>query len=209
MQPIGAGRTLSGVEAEAVSDEILWGRALAGDGEAFGVLFDRHRDRLFRHVVRLAETRQDAEDIVATAFLELWRRRRDVRLVDGSMLPWLLVTGTNVGLNVGRGVRRYRSLIARLPRAEPGPDPADVLADGGALGVDGRLQSALADLGDADRQLLALVVVDGYSLTDAAEQLGLSVSAVKSRLHRARNRMRAKTGEHMVDEHLRQFGGSR
>ncbi len=209
VQPIGAGRTLSGVEAEAVSDEILWGRALAADGEAFGVLFDRHRDRLFRHVMRLAEKRQDAEDIVATAFLELWRRRRDVRLVDGSMLPWLLVTGTNVGLNVERGIRRYRSLIARLPRAEPAPDPGDVLADAGALGVDGRLQSALGDLGDADRQLLALVVVDGYSLTDAAEQLGLSVSAVKSRLHRARNRMRAQTGGHMVDKNLRQFGGSR
>ncbi len=208
MQPIGAGRTLPGVETNPASDETLWGLALTGDGEAFGTLFDRHHGRVFRHVVRLAETPQDAEDIVATAFLELWRRRREVRLVNGSMVPWLLVTATNVSLNVGRGIRRYRSLIARLPRAETAPDPADVLADAGGLGVEERLRRALADLADADRELLTLVVVDGYSLGEAAEQLGLSVSAAKSRLHRARVRVRSQAHQRGLDEHVRQFGGS-
>ncbi len=73
-------------------DSTLWGRSLTGDGEAFDVLFDRHRDRVFRHACRLADTRQDAEDAVASAFLELWRCRAKVQLVDGSVLPWLLVT---------------------------------------------------------------------------------------------------------------------
>lgn len=209
MQPFGALRTLRGVEAETGGDGTLWSLALAGDGEAFGILFDRHRDRVFRHVVRLADTRQDAEDIVASAFLELWRRRRDVRLVDGSALPWLLVTGTNAGLNAARGIRRYRSLVTRLPRADLAFDPADVLADAGALGVDERLQEALADLGEGDHRLLSLVVLDGYSLTDAAEQLGLSVSAAKSRLHRTRAQLRARADDHLLADPLRQSGGSR
>jgi DNA-directed RNA polymerase specialized sigma24 family protein len=73
----------SGVVPPVESVEALWRRSLEGDGEAFGALFDRHRDRVFGHACRLADTRQDAEDVVASAFLELWRRRAEVRLVDG------------------------------------------------------------------------------------------------------------------------------
>jgi RNA polymerase sigma-70 factor (ECF subfamily) len=43
------------------------------------LLFDRHRDRVFRHAYRLAGQRHDAEDIMSTAFLELWRGRLKVR----------------------------------------------------------------------------------------------------------------------------------
>ncbi|WP_396133584.1 RNA polymerase sigma factor [Arthrobacter sp. 1088] len=46
--------------------------------------------------------RHDAEDATAAAFLELWRRREGVRLVDGSILPWLLVTTTNTARNLQR-----------------------------------------------------------------------------------------------------------
>ena len=53
------------------NDGALWRRSLAGDGEAFGALFDRRRDRVFAHACRVVLTRQDAEDVVASAFLEL------------------------------------------------------------------------------------------------------------------------------------------
>ena len=77
-------RTLIGVEPAAISDRVrsstqseegLWRRSLEGDGAAFGRLFDLHRDRVFRHACRLAESRQDAEDLVASTFLEFWRCR--------------------------------------------------------------------------------------------------------------------------------------
>lgn len=209
LQPIGVVRTLRGMERETGRDEVLWRVAVEGDGEAFGILFDRHRDRLFRHVVRLAESRQDAEDVVATSFLELWRRRRDVRLVNGSVLPWLLVTGTNVSRNLTRGTRRYRRLLARLPRQDGASDPAGVLAEAGRLGLDERLQVALRGLSDVDRQLLTLVVVEGYSLHEAAWQLDLTVSATKSRLHRARARIRATVDHRESRDELSRLGGPR
>jgi hypothetical protein len=62
------------------SDEVLWERSVAGDGEAFGGLFDRHRDRLFHHACHLSGTWSTAEDVGAATFLELWRRHADVRL---------------------------------------------------------------------------------------------------------------------------------
>lgn len=54
-------------------DADLWARSLRGDGRAFAGLFDRHRDRVFRSVLRLVVTTHEAEDVVATTFLELWR----------------------------------------------------------------------------------------------------------------------------------------
>lgn len=176
------------------SDEALWESSVAGNGEAFGVLFDRHRDRVFRHALHLVERRVDAEDVTAVAFLELWRRRRDVRLVHGSVLPWLQVTTTNTALNVRRGLRRHRAFLARLPGGETAPDPA-ILTEEGPLGVSPGLRGALGALPEVDRQLFALVVLADYPLADASQLLELSAAAGKARLHRTRTRLRAALGE--------------
>jgi len=90
-----------------ITDEaVLWSRARSGDGRAFAAVFDAHRDRTFRHVLRLVASAHDAEDVVAGTFFELWRRRDTVPVVDGSVLPWLLVTAGNLARNAGRGLRR-------------------------------------------------------------------------------------------------------
>ena len=82
--------TLLGVSVDRGVEAGLWARSLDGDAEAFGVLFDQHRDRVFGQASRLVGGRHEAEDIAASAFLELWRRRNDVRLVGGSVLPCLV-----------------------------------------------------------------------------------------------------------------------
>lgn len=168
----------------------LWSRSLKGRGDAFGALFDRHRDRVFRHAYRLSGNRHDAEDILATAFLELWRRREKVRLVDGSVLPWLLVTTTNVARNVGRASLRYRRFLKSLPRSE------DVPAAGGVAShlqdaVDKNVALALGTLGATDLQLVSLVVFEEYTIAAAAAVLNMSSGAAKTRMHRARQRMKA------------------
>ena len=119
------------------------------------------------------------------AFLELWRRRGDARVVDGSLLPWLLVVTTNTVRNVGRARRRHRAVLARLPEPEVSRDPADVV--GGRSDAATRL-AALARLTPTDQHLITLVAFDDVSLGDAAIALGL---AAKTRLSRARARMEA------------------
>jgi hypothetical protein len=74
LKPFGGSRTIQGMGNVEADDGGLWERSLKGEGEAFGLLFDRHRDRVFRHAYRLSGQRHDAEDIMSTAFLELWRR---------------------------------------------------------------------------------------------------------------------------------------
>jgi RNA polymerase sigma-70 factor (ECF subfamily) len=172
------------VEDQAGTDAAEWARAVRGDGEAFGRIFDRHRDRVHRHGLRLAPTAADVDDLVALTFLEAWRKRSGVRVVDGSVLPWLLVTATNVARNQQRAARRHRALLARLPAAEHTADPAQ-RAD--YAGVAARFD----ELSLADRQVLTLCVIEGYSEREAAEALGVAVGTVKSRLSRARGRLAA------------------
>jgi RNA polymerase sigma factor (sigma-70 family) len=178
------------------SDEALWRRSLDGDGEAFGLLFDRHRERVFRHACRMAQTRHDAEDVVASAFLELWRRRADVRLVEQSMLPWLLVTATNFARNTARATRRYRQFLERLPRTRDEPDAAEVALDTHALGADAKLRAGLQALNKTDAHLFVLVALEDYPVSAAAEQLQLSVPAARARLHRVRTSLREQLDDH-------------
>jgi RNA polymerase sigma-70 factor (ECF subfamily) len=180
------------VRAADVDETALWRRSAGGDAEAFASVFDLHHDRVFHQALRLVETWEEAEDVAAAAFLELWRRRRDVRIVGGSVLPWLLVTTANLARNSARARRRYRDFLARLPREreQRSPDAAEAALDGVAAAIDPRLRAALRALPGKDLHLLLLIAFADQTLADAAAVLNISPSAAKNRLHRARARLR-------------------
>ncbi|WP_432981949.1 RNA polymerase sigma factor [Dactylosporangium sp. CA-233914] len=171
-------------------EALLWRRACGGDAQAFAAVFDLHRDRVYGQAVRLLDTRSDAEDVTASTFLELWRRRAVVRLVNGSVLPWLLVTTANLARNAARARRRYRDFLARLPHEPAASDAADVALAGRDVGVDPRLRQALRSLPERDMALLLLVAYEDCAVADAAALLGMTPAAAKTRLHRTRHRIR-------------------
>jgi RNA polymerase sigma factor (sigma-70 family) len=174
------------------TDEQLWAAVVRGDGVAFAAVFDRHGDRVWRHVWRIMQHRQDVEDVVSSTFAEAWRRRASVRVVDASILPWLLVTATNCARNATRGRRRLERLLAHIPRADDAPDAADVVGDRQeADHAKAAVADALRALTPADASLIALVMLEEVPLADAARALGIGYGAAKTRIHRARVRMRA------------------
>ena len=175
-------------------DEGLWHQSLLGGGDAFGALYDRHRDRVFRHAYRLCGNHHDAEDIMAAAFLELWRRRNHVRVVEGSILPWLLVTTTNVARNRARAAARYQRLLNSLPRNQEDGDPTADPYRRYQNQLDQDLAQALATLNVEDLHLMSLIVFEEQTVAAAAAVLKLTPAAAKSRLHRARQRLRAALG---------------
>lgn len=178
------------------SDADLWRRAGAGDGDAFGQVFDRHRDRVFRYALRLTRHRHDAEDVTALVFLEAWRRRSAVRIVDGSVLPWLLVTTGHVSQNAARSRRRHARVLAALPvRPDVADHADDVAARLDAVDRDHAVRGAMAALRPADRDVLLLCVVEEFPLAAAAAALDIPVGTVKSRLSRARQRLARSTGD--------------
>lgn len=172
-------------------EEGLWRRSIQGQSDAFGVLYDLHRDRVFRHAYRLCGNHHDAEDVMAASFLELWRRRKQVRVVEGSILPWLLVTTTNLARNRARAALRYRRLLNSLPRSQETGDPAADPYRRYQNQLDQDLAAALSKLTAEDLHLMTLVVFEDHTIAAAAAVLNLTPAAAKSRMHRARQRLRA------------------
>lgn len=173
----------------------MWQRMLAGEARAFGVIWDRHHDRVFGHLLVTGVDRSDADELTGTAFLEAWRRRSSVRFVDGSLLPWLLVTAGNVAKNAHRARRRYRAVIDRLPPPGLAPDPAETVA----ARHDPRVRLArevLQAARPADRELVALTAIEGFTVAEAAQALGLSESAARMRLARLRERLGIGSSSH-------------
>lgn len=170
------------------SEAQLWQRSLRGDRAAFGHIFDVHHGRLFLAAMRVAPTKSDAEDLVATTFLELWRAGDRVRVVNDSLLPWMLVTLNNLGRNAARARSRHRRFIETMPP----PSLDDVALDEvEELHSQRQAMALLRALPRKDAAILALTALEGYSTGDAAAALGISAESARARLSRARQRAQA------------------
>jgi RNA polymerase sigma-70 factor (ECF subfamily) len=198
-------RTIQSVDdSELPTDAALIAAANRGDGQSFGRLYDRHRDRVFRHVLRLSDSLADAEDLVALVFAEAWRKRDTIRVVNDTILPWLLVTANNLARNSARARRRYQSFLAKIPHPPHEPDHADAVIDRLAKRVQhAAMRSAFERLSIRDREILALCVLEELSTADAALALGIPPGTVKSRLSRAKTRLAASVVDNVSLDILR------
>ncbi|MEU1686432.1 RNA polymerase sigma factor [Micromonospora sp. NPDC005707] len=168
-------------------------RIRSGDPDVFRELFDDHARSVYNHGFRLTGAWSVAEDVVSLTFLEAWRLRErvDVDGEAGSLRPWLLGIATNVARNVRRAARRHAGALARLPPPEVVPDFAEEVV--GRLRDRERLvqvRTALAALRQPEREVLALCVWSGLDYAEAAAALGVPVGTVRSRLSRARGKLR-------------------
>lgn len=175
-------------------DGELWRRASLGEPECFGVLFDRHGEAVRAFCARRTGSIDAAEDLVSIVFLEAWRRRGEVDLIDGNALPWLYGIARRTMQHRRRTALRHRRALGRLAPAPATPDHADEVA--GRLDDErhlARLQAALDRLKPPDRDVLVLCVWQGLTYAEAAVALGVPVGTVRSRLSRARSRLDAET----------------
>lgn len=173
------------------SDRELWARSCHGDRSAFDALFERHVEALWNQGRRLTASWDLAEDVVSATFLTAWRRRNEVVLVRDSALPWLLTAASNHAHDERRRSSRLQRVVRRLPPPQDVADHADAVAerlDGTAL-----LQEVLAAvrrLPRAERQAVELCLLGGLGTADAAAVLGVAEPSVRSRISRARSRLR-------------------
>ena len=166
-------------------------RIRAGDPAAFGQAFDDHAGAVYRHAVRTDGNTSGAEDVVSLTFLEAWRIRGTLRPEGDGLRPWLLGIATNVLRNKRRSARRHRAAMLRMPARGSIPDFADEVvarmhdADQLAAAV-----AALRRLRRTEREVFLLCVWSQLDYAAAAEALGIPVGTVRSRLSRARARLR-------------------
>jgi RNA polymerase sigma-70 factor (ECF subfamily) len=172
------------------SDEELLRRHLAGDPDAFGELFQRHRDRLWAVAVRTLGDPEEAADALQDAMIAAFRRAGSFR-GESAVTTWLHRIVVNAALD------RMRRRSAR-PTASGQDEPTlDALATGGRPLSDPSgtsdtsmdVRDALSTLVPDQRAALVLVDMLGYSIADAAGVLGVSEGTVKSRAARGRAKL--------------------
>lgn len=176
---------------DEASDRDLWRRAVGGEPKAFGVLFDRHGERLRAYCARRTGCLDTADDLVSVVFLEAWRRRTDVQLMGDSALPWLYGIANHTVHRRFRTTLRHQRALSRLGRGDDVPDHADEVA--GRLDDQrhlAQLRAALRRLRRTDQDVLVLCLWQGLDHESTALALGLPVGTVRSRLSRARARLR-------------------
>lgn len=180
-----------------ISDSALWLEASTGTERSFAILFDRYRRRIFRKAYAHVRNVADAEDVVALVFLEAWRNRAKVRIVDGSLLPWLLSVTNFVLMNQARTKRRHGRLIAALPAPGQEPDHADDVLE--QLDRDAQLvavRAAMAHLSAQEQSILDLCLIEELPIATVAAALDIPIGTVKSKLHRAREKVRKRLTSH-------------
>ena len=176
---------------EEHADSILVAQARQGDRRAFGLLVERYQGmatEVARRIVRIEDdARELVQEAMLQAFLSLSRLRQD-----GSFSNWLHGIVRNLCLS---HVREHRPVLGLDPAQEPTadlfrdqePDPHQV-AEARELRL--HLHRALEALPPHQRSTTHLFYREGLNLQEIAARLDLSISAVKSRLHQSRNRLR-------------------
>ncbi|MFE7130925.1 RNA polymerase sigma factor [Streptomyces sp. NPDC057638] len=176
-------------------------RVRSGDRAAFAEVFDQHARVVYAHAVRTTGDWALAEDVMSLTFLDAWRLRHKLTGEVRNVRAWLLGIATNVMRNTARAARRHRAAMSRLPPPEPLPDFADEVV--GRIADERELRAAaraLRRLKRGEREVFALVVWSGLGYAAAAEALGVPVGTVRSRLSRAREKLRRLVAEELAPD---------
>jgi RNA polymerase sigma-70 factor, ECF subfamily len=171
----------------------LWRRAVAGDAQAFGELFDLHARAIYNFCFRRTANWAEAEDAMSEVFLVAWKRRTKVVLTsDGErVLPWLFGVAVNVLRNRHRSSRRATAALARVDARLTEPNFTDDVD--GRLSDEREMREVLAvveRLATQEQEVLALCAWGGLGYEDASVALGVPIGTVRSRLSRARSHLR-------------------
>lgn len=154
-------------------------------------LVEGNEAEVLSYALRRVPSREDAADVVAETFLVAWRRIDQMPTGDDARL-WLFGVARNQVANLNRGELRRGRLSGRLRQdlAAAGPARMEPQDD-----VEVEVLEALSSLPEGDREILTLFAWEGLRPAEIAQAMGLRQPAARSRLHRAKQRLKAKLGE--------------
>ena len=175
------------------SDEALMRRYLSGDREAFRQLYERYNPRLRALMRRQLRDEHDGQELVQQTFLQFHRARFDFK-TGARVKPWLYTIALNLRRDHLRRLGRARHQVP----LEDAPEPSVEAEDPARKQEMMRLREAVAALPEKSRAVIELHWFEGLSFAEVAQVLGLGLSAVKTRAHRAYKDLRAQ----MESDHL-------
>ncbi|HSS19853.1 MAG TPA: sigma-70 family RNA polymerase sigma factor [Pyrinomonadaceae bacterium] len=177
-------------EPASVSDVELLHAVAGGDEAALARLYDAYRVILFGLLVRILNSREEAEDVLQDVFIQVWRRAKDFDEKRGRPFTWL------VTLARSRAIDRIRQLGARQrlvtgAAQEQTEVVSDALSDTLRTAKQETVQRALSELPDEQRNTLMLAYFDGLTQSEIAEKLKTPLGTVKTRMRSGMQKLRA------------------
>ena len=168
-------------EPSQIADDDLLRAISQGDESALAALYDRYRLILFSLILRILHDRQEAEDVLQEAFLQVWRRAGDFDPARGRAFTWLVTIARS------RALDRLRMLSSRSRFVDTDegtlPDNAGDTAQELVRSEEGELvRKALKELPDEQRCTLLLAYFEGLTQTEIAARLGDPLGTVKTRM---------------------------
>jgi RNA polymerase sigma-70 factor (ECF subfamily) len=172
-------------DVDEATDAELLAAHVAGDRDAFGVLFRRHRQHLYQLALRTCRLPEDAADCLQDALLSAHRNAAGFR-GDAEVRSWLHRIVLNSCLDrIRRNKTRQAASLSDETITEPAASRDDIAHRETKLVVD----AALLALPDDQRIALIAVDMEGYTVADAAQLLGVAEGTIKSRCARGRKRL--------------------
>jgi RNA polymerase sigma-70 factor (ECF subfamily) len=201
---------------DPAADQLLVVAAKNGDEQAFETLFKRHRQKILRVVLRYAHVHEDAEDILQESFQKAFVHLHKFE-GKSSFSTWLTRIAINESLMLLRHGRALREVsvddhseaegnVASLEIPDPRQDPEVSCLQRERARL---LLSALKHLRPRMRRALELRELAEFSTQQTAEQLGLSVGAVKARIFHGRKKLRHRLRRYMTSPRALERGSSR
>jgi RNA polymerase sigma-70 factor (ECF subfamily) len=173
------------------NDALVMSRMKAGSVDAFDELYERYCDRAYRVARSVCHDEWRAEDAVQEAFLAVWRNRAVYHPQRGSVAAWLLTTVRYRAIDVARRDHTHASRRAHEStldnRSMPGSSVATL---GMSLADASRLRALLAQLPDAQREVITLAFYGELSHSEIAATLQLPPGTVKGRMRLGLKKLR-------------------
>jgi RNA polymerase sigma-70 factor (ECF subfamily) len=173
--------TFDPIAVDRAGDAELVEQSRAAGGEAFGLLYYRYRDRVYRYYASRVTRREDADDLTQQAFVRAFASLGQYRPGRGSFAAWLFTIVRNIAIDYYRHQRRNPSWSAIPDEATSGDD-----VEGQAMkSVDAsRLRELIGELPPDKQEILALRFAADLMITDIAKVVGKTPEATRKQLTR-------------------------
>jgi RNA polymerase sigma-70 factor (ECF subfamily) len=181
-------------EPSQISDNDLLHAVAGGDELALAACYDRYRLILFGLILRILHDREEAEDVLQEAFLQVWRRAADFDETRGRAFTWLVTIARS------RALDRLRSAGSRTKLAEeaaqiPQDEVGDAALDAEKSETGSIVRKALSKLPEEQQKTLFLAYFEGLTQTEIAARLGDPLGTVKTRMRSGMIKLRELLGE--------------
>ncbi len=176
-----------------IGDQELIVRLKAGDLNSLGILYDRHRQMVYRTALAITNDQEAANDLLQDVFLRLYRFVDRIDL-ERPLQPWLYRMTANLSYTWVKRNHRWLHPLEEMADWLAGPSKNSPYEAVEKLDDWDRVQQAVADLSISQRVVVVLYYLNDLSLQEIAEVLDLPVGTVKSRLHYGRQTLKKSLG---------------